>query len=90
MFSCGTPQHGQELADHRKRGLAYGPLRRDGCTRRPTRAVWYLGEGLLVRRIGFGGQDDVACVRVADLDIMFQSHLVDRLALARRDAQRLP
>ena len=59
-------------------------------TRRPTREQWYLIEGLLVCRIGLGGQDDVACVRVTYLDIMLQGHLVDRLPLARRDAQRLP
>ena len=39
--------------------------------------------------IGLGGKNDVACIGVADLYIMLQGHLVDRLALARRNTQRL-
>ena len=56
---------------------------------RCTQGWQYLIEGLLVCGIGLGGKNDVACIGVADLYIMLQGHLVDRLALARRNTQRL-
>ena len=48
-----------------------------------------LVQRLLVCCVGLRRQDDVACVKIADLDVMLQSHLVNRLALASLDAERL-